>query len=219
MCVPAAAVPAASMLISGASAAYGIYSSIQESKYQQQVIDNQNIANRQQAEFNAKKLQYDAAVQRNNQILAERMAQDALDVGAIEESQHRVRIAQAIGTTTAALAGSGFDATAEDAPVLVGDIAATGELEALTIRRNAKARELGLAFEAQNYASQAEIFEVQAQNQQPLRIADAPSPVGKVLGHVGNFAESWFSYKSKTAPAPTKASFAVSGPDQNNIFT
>lgn len=128
MCAP--------MAIMGiASLAFQMYGSMQQSR-----------AMEQQAE-------YEEAVQRNNNIMAERAAQDAERRGRREETLRRMQISQDVGTQKSALAGSGFDVNTGSALTKQSDIRAMGDVEALTIRSN-KQREIN-EIRRGNYAERA----------------------------------------------------------------
>jgi hypothetical protein len=99
----------------------------------------------QQGQQQAAMNEYQSAVASNNAIIAnqqaqiqERSAQDALDRGRIEEQQHRLKVSQMMGSQRAATAANGILVDSGSASDILGDTAAMGEMDALTIRSNAE---------------------------------------------------------------------------------
>lgn len=135
----ASAMATASVAATIASTALSAYGAIQQSRAQ------------------AAQAKYNAAVARNNQVIAQQNAQDALDRGAAEEQQ-RKKTQMLIGQQRTSLAAQGADLSSGSALDLVGDVAATGELDALTIRRNA-------ALEARRYQIEGANFQADSQMQ------------------------------------------------------
>jgi hypothetical protein len=81
--------------------------------------------------------EYNAKVQDMNARLSERRARDALERGAQEEQQKRNENAQIMGRQKAAMAANGVDLTFGSPLDTLVDTATLGEIDALTIRRNA----------------------------------------------------------------------------------
>ena len=167
MCEPitatAAAVPAwlsyATLGLSALGTAAGVVSQVQQGRYQ-------------------------AAVARNNAALAEMQARDAERRGRIAEDQQRRRTAQVLGTQRAVLAGQGT-ALDEGSPLsILGDTAATGELDALTIRSNAAREAWGLRARANNFAAQSRMAE-------PGFLGTGAS----LLGGASSVADRWLRYR------------------------
>lgn len=81
---------------------------------------------------------YQAQVARNQQQVLEWQARDAEARGSEEERQRRVKTRLQIGAQRAAMASQGVD-LGEGSPLdIVGDTAAVGEQDALSIRSNAR---------------------------------------------------------------------------------
>ncbi len=91
---------------------------------------------------------YNQQVANMNAELSERRARDALDRGREEEQQARLKAAQIQGAQVAAMAANGVDLGFGSPLDTLVDTATMGELDALTIRRNA-------ASEAYDYRVQA----------------------------------------------------------------
>lgn len=127
---------------------------------------------------------YQAAVARNNARLAGMQAEDAERRGKIAEQQQRRRTGLTLGTQRAALGGQGT-ALDEGSPLdILGDTAATGELDALTIRSNAGREAWGLRARAGNFLAQS-------------RLA-APGFIGtgaSLLGGASSVADRWLRFR------------------------
>lgn len=100
----------------------------------------QGFAAQQQSEFNAQ-------VARNNQVIAQRKADDARTRGIAEERKNQIASDQLLGEQRAAAAAAGVDVNVGSAADLQADTVAFGRLDDLTIRNNAERAALG--FEAQ----------------------------------------------------------------------
>jgi len=132
--------------------------------------------------------QFQAAVARNNQIVAERQATDALQRGELAEKQHRLQVGKLIGRQRTVQAangvlvddGSALDTTAETAEL--------GEFDALMIRSNSEREAYSHRVQASNFASDA-------------TLADSRSRQGSGLGllagglsMVGGVADKWYGF-------------------------
>ncbi len=129
MCGPAAAFLVVSMALTAASA-------VQQSR----------AANAQAA--------YEKQVQQNNDIMAQRAQEDALSRGRREETLRRMQTQQDVGAAKSKLAAGGFNVNTGSALTYQSDVAAQGDIEALTIRNNAQREAYGIGVE--NYGRQAE---------------------------------------------------------------
>lgn len=110
-----------------------------------------------QGQAAAQQAAYTAQVARNNQIIAERNAQDALKRGDIAEDKTRQRTASIMGRQRAELAGQGA-ALDDGSPLdLQMDTAGLGELDALTVRGNAEREAYADRVQGMNYEAQARL--------------------------------------------------------------
>lgn len=124
----------------------------------------------QQANAQKAQAEYNAAVARNNTIIAEQNAQDVEDRGDIALAQRRQALNQTIGSARAAIAGSGL--LVDDAPettpaMLLDDLTVAGQMDILTLegniaRESRRARIQGAQFEAQ-----AGLFDLEASSISP----------------------------------------------------
>lgn len=98
---------------------------------------------------------YQAAVNRNNAVLAEFQAKDAVKRGDIEEKRHRAMVAKMVGSQRAAFASNNVALDSGSPLDVIGDTVQMGEVDALTIRYNAEQEALGFKRQAENYRNSA----------------------------------------------------------------
>jgi hypothetical protein len=149
----------------------------------------------QQSKAAQAQAKYQAAVQRNNAQIAEYQAQDAIERGTQAEQQKRREIQQVIGQQRAAMSVSGLSMDSASFVDTIGDTAAMGEMDALTIRSNAakqawayRAQGAGMDAQAQLYDAQA----AQAKAALPLQIG------GSLLSGAGSVASKWYQFGGGT---------------------
>ena len=112
-----------------------------------------------QGQAAASQAAYQAQVARNNQIIAQRNAADALKRGEIEEDKVRRRTASILGQQRALLAGQG-SVLDEGSPLEIQmDTAGLGELDALTTRSNFQREAYADEVQAMNQAAQAALYD------------------------------------------------------------
>lgn len=114
------------------------------------------------AQASSSQAAYQAQVARNNQIIAQRNAADALKRGVIEEDKVRQRTSSIMGQQRALLAGQG-SALDEGSPLDIQmDTAGMGELDALTVRSNFQREAYAHEVQGMNHAAQAALHEGKA---------------------------------------------------------
>ena len=136
--------------------------------------------------------QYQARVAENNAITANRLAEDSIQRGRIEEQRNRQQTRQLQGRQTAALAASGVDVQSGSALDVISDTAALGEIDALTIRDNASREAWQRRVQAQEFTQQGALFSAEAASTSSL------APVGTILTGVGGIADRWWRYRQET---------------------
>lgn len=141
----------------------------------------------------AQQAQYRAAVAQNNQVLAERAAQDAIQRGGVEESRSRMETNRLIGRQRAALAASGQVVDTGSALSIVGDTAALGELDAQTIRSNAEREALGFRIKGMDFEAESALS--QASGRQAVTDANFGS-ASTLLSGAGTVANRWYNFAS-----------------------
>jgi hypothetical protein len=150
----------------------------------------QSKAQKQQAK-------YQAAVARNNAIVAERAATDARERGEKEELNFRKQLSQLKGKQRAAFSGSGV-VVDEDSPLdVLAETAELGEIDALTIRNNAEREAYGFENQARNFENSAVASDATASNINPFFTA------GTTLLTSGTAAAFNLGFGSTPTPAPT----------------
>lgn len=165
MCV--VALPAIAIAATIASTAVGVMGSIQQGKAAQ-------------AQAN-----YQSQVAQNNAQISEWQAADALKRGKVEEDQHRRKVSQLIGSQRASIGASGFDLGDETSVGIVGDTAAMGELDALTIRNNAAREAWGYRVQGSNYTAESGLLLARGD---AARTASKWQAAGDLLGGASKFA-------------------------------
>lgn len=135
------------------------------------------------ASANAAASKYNAQISTMNATLSRRRAQDALQRGAAEEQQKRAEVAQLRGKQMAAFAANGVDPGFGSPLDAMIDTAALGELDALTIRRNAARESYDYEVQAVNGLADASLMRMNASNTMTGGYLNA---AGTVLGGLGS---------------------------------
>lgn len=146
-------------------------------------------------------LRYQADMDTNNSIIAERQAQDALDRGRTEEQMHRIKIGQLKGQQVNAFAKNGVETDSGSALDTLSDTAMIGELESLTIRNNAEREAYGYKVQSMNYSASATNNRTAAST---AKSSANTAAIGSVLSSAGSVADKWYGYKSSGAFAAKK---------------
>ena len=110
----------------------------------------QSRAAQQQASFQA-------AVARNNAIIAQRAAEDARERGRVEAGREGLRTRQLIARQRVAQAALGQVVDVGSALDLTADAAAAGRLEAEIIRNNAEREAIGFLTQAGDFQAEAQV--------------------------------------------------------------
>lgn len=139
----------------------------------------------QQAKSAKAQAHYQSAVANNNKIIADRAAEDSIKRGAVEEERKRQDIELLKGKQIAGFAGSGTDLSSGSVFDVVGETAALGELDALTIRSNYARESYEKRVMGMNYGAQSLLYNYQAQSINPATSAGL-----SVVTSVGQFSQS-----------------------------
>lgn len=174
MCEPATASLAIAAL-SGAVSAYGQY---------------------QQGKAQASQYNYQAAVDRNNKIIADRQADDAINRGKIAEQEHRDKVNQIKGRQRVQFAANGIDLGSDVVGETLGDTAMFGELDALTIRSNAENEAYGYRVQGMNYEASAALSSTAAKN---ASNAGRMGAFTTILGTAGTVGGKYTDFKNAGA--------------------
>jgi hypothetical protein len=112
--------------------------------------------------------QYNAAVQRNNRIIAERNEKRILKQGKYEANAYRARTRSLISDQMVLMAAQGGDISFGSNVDLLADTAELGERDAITIEANAADRAYDEQLKGLTAGSQADLYATQAANEDPL---------------------------------------------------
>lgn len=126
--------------------------------------------------------EHDAAVARNNQIIAERAAADVRERGEVSASLRRRQISQLIGVQRASFAAHGVELVPGDtSTAILADTAAVGALEVANIEANAERTALEFETRGINFGTEAEraLFRAESTSSLPL-IATALSGASEI---------------------------------------
>lgn len=128
---------------------------------------------------------YQEQVAENNAITQERMAKDAEARGRIEEANHRLKVAQMKSSQRARQGATGAEVNTGSAALLQQDTAEMGELDALTIRSNARREAWGYRVGATNSRAQGELDKMRGRS----------NAAGTLLTGGSQVAGQWYKYR------------------------
>ena len=151
----------------------------------------------QQGQAAAKAAKYNAQVAEMNATISERRAKDALDRGAFEEQQKRRENAALMGKQKAAMAANGIDLTFGSPLDMIVDSATLGELDALTIRKNAYREEYDYRVQAANQRAQKTMYEGAAKS---ALTGGYLAAGGTILGGAGNAYKNYYQATYGSTP-------------------
>lgn len=171
---------AAEWLAAGSTAAAAVgagvsaYSSVQAGKAREQAA------------------QYQAAVAKNNQTLAEAQAQMEIQRGARLEDEKRRETASREGAIRAAAGASGVDVNDGSPLRLASDTAELGELDAQTIRSNAQRAAFGYRTKGMDYAAQASLDMMAAED---ANRSGSLGAFSSLISGASSVSDKWSKYK------------------------
>ena len=122
----------------------------------------QITANRAAAEAAERRGAFEAGVARNDAILAERLAADAIKRGDIAAEEQERKTKLLIGAQRAGFASHGVLVDEGSAGDVTEDTAAFGKLDELTIKHNAEREALGFRTQGANFQSSGELAQLRA---------------------------------------------------------
>lgn len=136
---------------------------------------------------------YQASVDRMNAQIASWQATSLIQKGARDEQQQRLKTAQLLGAQRARLAASGVDVSQGSALNLLDDTEFFGEMDALTIRDNAKKSAWSQRVQEISYLNDAAMHNAAAASVSPVGAAFT-----SLLGSSNQVADSWYSSRRAT---------------------
>ncbi len=229
----------ASSAVGGATRAYGAYTGGQNiAAGAQSAAADTAAGDIFTAKANADALQYQAAVARNNQTVAEGNARYAEQSGAVGEQRQRQVTAQTIGAQRAAMAASGIDIGSGTPSRIQQSTAATGELDAQTIRNNASRAAYNYRVQAGDFAATAGLEDTQAENAitagnmragSAIRAGDITArsaiqagdigALSSIVGGASSVADKWLAWREPVEPNKRSAALALADSGSTDGFT
>lgn len=147
----------------------------------------------------AKEAQYQAAIARNNAVIARKNATYSLVKGQREEQSYRIRGAALISALRARFGASGAEVNIGSPVQVTSGAVMIQELDALTIRNNAAREAWNYEVEARNFEAQSELNEMQADNAMMSGVIGAAS---SLVQGVSSVSPKWGSWRSQTPYTP-----------------
>lgn len=163
------------------------------------------IGAQQEGAQQQKQAEYQAAIQRNNAIIANQNANVALDYakdarlrGDMEAEQFSGKVRQLEGQQKAVLAANGVQVGAGTALDITAETKQIGQLDALTIRSNSEREALGFENQAVNFQAQSQNQAASA-NLSSFAGANAASAANgrafsSLLSGAGSVAGKWYNF-------------------------
>lgn len=151
----------------------------------------------QQGQAAKQQAAYQAAVARNNAIIAQRQADDARARGEAEARKQALRTRQLIGRQRATLAANGVLVDQDSALDITSDTAALGKLDELTIRSNAEREALGFQAQQANFLSDAGLADATGRASVD---AARSAAFGTLLTTAGSVSDKWFRFRNEFKP-------------------
>jgi hypothetical protein len=162
---------------------------------------------------------YQAAVARNNKVIADQNAVYEVQAGQVEEQASRMKYGEVLGEEKAQQGASGIQTESGSAPKVRQTTQLMSELDAATIADNAAYRAYGLRTQGTNFESQARLYEFQGKQAETASFFNAAgsiiggfsSMVGSggmsgmsgMFGGSGAVAPKWDAFSSDNVVLPT----------------
>ena len=154
----------------------------------------QAIGQKQAGDAQAGQYQYQAAVDRNNKIISDRQAADALKRGEADEQAHRRKVQSIKADQRVSFAARGVDLGSDNVIDTLSDTAMLGELDALTIRSNAGREAYGYNVQGMNYEASAQNNSLAAKG---AKKAGKTGALTTILSGASTVGGMYSDYKSK----------------------
>lgn len=141
---------------------------------------------------------YQAQVARNNKTIAEHNAVWTMQAGRHEATMQGLRTRDAVGQTTAEIAGRGIDVNTGSAFDVRNAVRRAGMMDEATILSNTSKEAYGWDIQGQNFESQAKLLELEADEAER---SGKFNMLSSLLGSATNIATTWSNWKSdRTRP-------------------
>ena len=163
--------------------------------------------------------EYQAGVAANNKIVADRAADDSIKRGAVEEERKRQDIELLKGNQLAGFAGSGTDLSSGSALDVIGETAALGELDALSIRSNYARESYEKKVQGNNFQAQSLLYNYQQQSINPSASAGLSliTSAGQFAGAAAGAKGGGKTTSSSSGGGGTYNSSSVSGAGSSQL--
>lgn len=135
---------------------------------------------------------YQAAVDRNNAILSQRQARDAVDRGAADQQTQMRKNADALGRARASYASRGIEGNFGSPLDVMGDMAQFGKLDTDTIGVNAAREAAGYEAQSANSNASGTLKQMQGNN---AETAGTIGAFGSLLSGATSVASNWYKMK------------------------
>jgi hypothetical protein len=136
---------------------------------------------------------YNAAVARNNQIVAQQEADRAAAVGATRAQNQDFQNRARMGMIEAAQGASGIDINSPSSTEVRRSAATLGRFDTQTVMDNALAEVRSNVAKATTFGEQATLDTAQARNANSAGLIGA---AGSILGGASSFADKWIRYRN-----------------------
>lgn len=130
--------------------------------------------------------QYQAAVARRNQQVANENAKQEIEAGQAAAQQQQLKTAAVVGAQKAAQGANGLDVNQGSAVDVRASTEELGDLDALTIRNNAARKAYGFKTQAANYGAEASAD----------TMAGYIGGMSSILGSASSVANKWQAYQT-----------------------
>jgi len=135
---------------------------------------------------------FQAAVLKNNALLANEAAKAALEAGRVAVQEKQIETAQTIGSQRTALAGRGIVVGQDTADIIAADVARIGKMDQQTIQRNAERQALAYRLQGWNFSTEAKYAKMQGQ---AGFMSGLFGSFGTLLSTAGKVAAKWKSFQ------------------------
>jgi hypothetical protein len=137
---------------------------------------------------------FQAAVLRNNKLLADQAAEQALDKGRVQAQAKQVETAGVIGAQAATFAGRGIVVNQDSVLEMALDASRIGKLDEIQIINNAKLEAQALKLQGANFAMQAKAAKAAGRD---ALLAGILGAGGTLIGTAGTVASKWMVFKKQ----------------------
>ncbi|MDA0798709.1 MAG: hypothetical protein O2884_08575 [Chloroflexi bacterium] len=135
--------------------------------------------------------EYEAGVARNNAIASERFAVDAEQRGTAAEQEQRLKTRQLLARQRVGFAANNVQLGSGAVIGTLGDTAAFGELDALTIKSNAQREAFGFRMQGSNFQAESGLARARGAT---AKSEGRMAALGTALNTAGTVASKWYTF-------------------------